>query len=91
VLLVLRHLLVPDDVELLELQHVRLLHSQPLSDLARAHGLLSSVLLVQLQLLQPVLCDLRLHILALALAILAVLLQDLQEVLHGRVFRSVVH
>lgn len=38
--LVICHLLVPHGVKLLELKHMSLFHSEPLSDLSRAHGLL---------------------------------------------------
>jgi hypothetical protein len=89
VLLVLCHFLIPHYVELLELEHVGLLHAQPLGNLPRAHGLLSAVLLVQFELLQAVLRDLSLHILALPLAVLAVLFQDLQEVLDRRILAGI--
>jgi hypothetical protein len=45
---------------------------------------------MELQLLEAVFGDLRLNVFPLALAILAVLLEDLEEVGHGRVLR-VIH
>jgi hypothetical protein len=56
-LLVLLHLVVPRRGELLEVQHVSLLHPQALRDLARPHALLPPLLLVLLQLLEPLLRD----------------------------------
>ena len=53
-----------------------------LGDLPRAHCLLPAVLLVQFQLLQPVLRDLSLYIFTLALTILPVFLKNLEEVLY---------
>ena len=76
--LVRLHFLIPNHVELLEFEHVCLLNSEPLGNLARPHGLLPTVLLVELELLQPILGDLGLDILALALAVFAVLLEDLR-------------
>ena len=49
VALVLAHLPVPVHVELLVLEHVRLLDAQPLGQLPRPHRLLSPVLLVHLR------------------------------------------
>ena len=74
--LVLLKLLVPCCVELLELQHVRLLHAEPLRNLPTAQRLLSPAELMLPQLLQTILGDLRLYILSLGLAVLAMLLQD---------------
>ena len=56
-LLVLLHLCVPRGVELLELEHVRLLDAEPLRNLPRAKPLLPPVLLVRLELLQSPLRD----------------------------------
>lgn len=56
-LLVLLHLVVPRSVELLKINHVSLLHSQALDDLARPHALLPPLLLVLLQLLEALLRD----------------------------------
>jgi len=69
---------------------VRLLDAQPLRDLSRPQRLLPPAELVLPQLLQPVLRDLRLDVLALRLAVLPVLLQDHQEVLHRAFLRGAV-
>jgi len=76
VLLVVGHAAVPLRVELLKLEHVRLLHAEALRQLSRAHGLAPAVLLVHAQLVEPRSRDVRLHILALPLAVEPVLLQD---------------
>jgi hypothetical protein len=52
-LLKLRHTLIPQRVKLLKFQHVRLLHTKALGNLARSHRLSSSVFLVLAQFLKP--------------------------------------
>ncbi len=83
VLLVVGHAAVPLHVELLELEHVRLLHAQALRQLPRAHGLAATVLFVHAQLVQARARDVCLHVLALALAVEPVLLQNRDEVLQS--------
>jgi hypothetical protein len=61
----------------MELEHVSLFHAEALGDLPRAHRLASSVLFMQLELLEPILGDFRLDILTLALAVLSMLLKNL--------------
>jgi hypothetical protein len=74
--LVLLNLAVPQRGDLLPLELVRLLDPDPLGVLPRRQGLAPPTLLVRAQLLEPVLCDLSLDILALPLTVAPVLLQN---------------
>jgi hypothetical protein len=68
---------------LLELKHVRLLDAEPLRNLPRAQALLLPVVLVLPELLEPLLRDVRLDVLALTLAGLPMLIQDLHKLCDG--------
>lgn len=84
ILLELLHLLVPQLVELVKFQHVRLLDLQPLRQLLRAQIISTLLNLLRLDFINPVLGHLSFYVLALLFTFLAVLVQDLNELINVR-------